>query len=144
MKDLVIKDVVILVEDNPIDAEMTIRALEKYSAKNTKIVWLKDGEEAIEYIFGHDQVNDIVVRLKLILLDIKMPKLDGFEVLTRLKNCVKTMHITVVMMTSSTDERDRLKSYKLGTDSFIIKCIDYAEFEQKIQKLNNWITIDSE
>jgi two-component system, response regulator len=123
---------ILLVEDNPEDAEMTMRALRKRNLAN-HVHWAKDGEEALDYLFctgpyaGREQG-----RLpKLVLLDIKMPKIDGIEVLRRIKaSQLKT--VPVVVMTSSNEERDVLESYSLGVNSYIVKPVNFDSFLETV------------
>lgn len=119
---------ILLVEDNPTDAELTIRALKKHHLAN-KLVWVKDGAEALEFIFcvgsyaGRTEGNP-----KLILLDIKLPKVDGVEVLRRIKSDERTRTVPVVMLTSSQEERDIVESYKLGVNSYLVKPVEFDQF----------------
>jgi CheY-like chemotaxis protein len=122
---------ILLVEDNPEDAEMTMRALRKRNLAN-HVHWVKDGEEALDYLFcsgqyaGRDQS-----RPKLVLLDIKMPKIDGIEVLRRIKDSpLKT--VPVVVMTSSNEERDVVESYRLGVNSYIVKPVAFDAFLETV------------
>ena len=112
---------ILLVEDNPADAELALRALRKGKVAN-QITWVKDGAEALEFIFrngayaGRPEQNP-----KLILLDLKLPKVDGIEVLKRIKADERTRVIPVVMVTSSAEGRDITESYKLGVNSYLVK-----------------------
>lgn len=131
---------IILVEDNPVEAEMTVRALAKSGVDPSFIVWLKDGEQALEFFFNtYVNLDEVVTETRIILLDIKMPKVDGMEVLESLKINPITKKIPVVVMTSSTDERYKTMSYQLGANSFMVKCLDYDEFQNQIKKLNRLI-----
>jgi two-component system, response regulator len=119
---------ILLVEDNPTDAELTMRALKKNNLANN-LVWVKDGAQALDFIFctgayaqrenGHP---------RLILLDLKMPKVSGIEVLQRVKSDEHTKIIPVVMLTSSAEERDIVESYKLGVNSYLVKPVDFTQF----------------
>lgn len=126
---------VILVEDNPNDIELTLRELRKYNFVN-KVHVLKDGGEALEYIFdtafsGKD-VND---KEKVILLDLRLPKVDGLEVLQKIKSNEQTKVIPVIVMTSSTEERDIVESYELGVNSYIVKPVDFNKFVKAVSEI---------
>ena len=119
---------ILLVEDNATDAELTVRALKKKNLANN-LFWVKDGPEALDFLFCRgeyvDRHNGIP---KLILLDLKLPKLDGIEVLRTIKVDPGTSSIPVVMLTSSHEERDIVESYKLGVNSYIVKPVDFEKF----------------
>src|SRR5258705_5324256 len=119
---------ILLVEDNKTDAELTIRALKKNNLANN-LIWLKDGAEALDFVFctGNYLGRDNSLP-KLILLDLKLPKVDGIEVLGRLKADARTKMIPVVMVTSSAEERDIVESYKLGVNSYLVKPVDFNQF----------------
>lgn len=119
---------ILLVEDNKTDAELTIRALKKNNLANN-LVWVKDGAEALDFVFctGAYAGRDSSLP-KLILLDLKLPKIDGIEVLGRLKSDARTKMIPVVMVTSSAEERDIVESYKLGVNSYLVKPVDFKQF----------------
>jgi CheY-like chemotaxis protein len=125
---------ILLVEDNPTDAELTMRALRKGNLAN-HITWVKDGAEALEFIFrsgayaGRPDQNP-----RLILLDLKLPKVDGIEVLTRLKADDRTRAIPVVMVTSSQEGRDITESYKLGVNSYVVKPVEFEQFSETVAK----------
>lgn len=120
---------ILLVEDNPRDAEMTLRALRKHNFAN-QVHWVKDGDEALEFMFceGAYAGRDPDRTLKLVLLDIKMPKVDGIEVLRRLKGDARTRATPVVIMTSSQEDRDMMESYALGVNSYIVKPVQFEAF----------------
>jgi len=127
---------VLLVEDNVHDAEMTIRALRKVNLANN-LVHVKDGEEALEFIFAQGkfadrQPSDLP---KVILLDIKMPKVDGIEVLKQLKSHESSKAIPVVIMTSSKEEQDIINSYQLGVNSYVVKPVDFEGFARAVSQL---------
>jgi two-component system, response regulator len=127
---------VLLVEDNVHDAEMTIRALRKVNLANN-LVHVKDGEEALEFIFAagrfaNRQPSDLP---KVILLDIKMPKVDGIEVLRQLKSRESSKGIPVVIMTSSKEEQDIINSYQLGVNSYVVKPVDFEGFARAVSQL---------
>jgi two-component system response regulator len=118
---------ILLIEDNPDDAGLTIHALKKYNLANN-LLHLHDGEEALEYLFARD-VTQIP---KVILLDLKMPKVDGIEVLKKLKSDESRKIIPVVVLTSSREDRDILESYKLGVNAYIVKPVDFDKFVKAI------------
>ena len=125
---------ILLVEDNPNDAELAMRALRKGKLAN-HITWVKDGAEALEFIFrtgAYAKRPD--QNPKLILLDIKLPKVDGLEVLKRLKEDENTRVIPVVVVTSSAEGRDLVKSYKLGANSYIVKPVEFEQFSETMTK----------
>jgi two-component system response regulator len=127
---------ILLAEDNPADAEMTQRALRKHNLGN-RLFWVKDGAEALDFIFcrGAYARRDPSYPPKLILLDIKMPKVDGIEVLRQLKADPATRVIPVVVMTSSNEERDVVESYRLGANSYIVKPVDFPAFLDVVAKI---------
>ena len=126
---------ILLVEDNPTDAELTMRALRKKNLANN-LVWVKDGAEALEFIFcnGRYEASNNATP-KLILLDLKLPKLDGIEVLRQLKANPRTATVPVVMLTSSQEERDIVESYKLGVNSYIVKPVDFDKFVEMVSQV---------
>ena len=126
---------ILLVEDNPNDAELTLRALQKQNLAN-KVFVVKDGAEALDFIFATGQFakRNIEHRPKVILLDLKLPKVDGIEVLKRIKSDVRTRHTPVVMLTSSQEERDVLDSYNLGVNSYIVKPVDFSNFVRAVSE----------
>jgi two-component system response regulator len=135
---------VLMVEDNPHDAEMTIRALKKVNLAN-KLVHLKDGAEALDFIFakGAFAGRKIENKPKVILLDIKMPKVDGIEVLRRIKSDDATKTIPVVIMTSSKEEQDMITSYNLGVNSYVVKPVDFESFAKAVAELGfYWLLIN--
>ena len=121
---------ILLVEDNPDDAGLTIRALKKYNLSN-QLLHLTDGEEAINFIFG-EKMNGLP---KVILLDLKMPKVDGIEVLRKLKSDETKKIIPVVVLTSSKEEKDIIESYKLGVNAYIVKPVDFDKFVKAISEI---------
>jgi CheY-like chemotaxis protein len=124
---------ILLVEDNPNDAELTLRAFSKSKLANA-VLHLQDGAEALDYIFGTGKYSsrDVKKGPKLILLDIKMPKVDGLDVLKKIKADARTKTIPVVMLTSSAEESDIIKSYNLGVNSYIVKPVDFTKFIQSV------------
>jgi CheY-like chemotaxis protein len=135
---------ILLVEDNPTDAELTIRALKRKNLVN-KLLWVKDGAEAIEFLFAsgqysHRNPEDIP---RLILLDLRMPKVDGLEVLQKIKQNDNTRKIPVVILTSSQEDRDIVESYKLGVNSYVSKPVEFDEFIEAVSTLGlYWMLIN--
>lgn len=121
---------VLLIEDNPDDAELTIRVLKKNNMANN-LVHLHDGEEALEFLFAEGN-NSIP---KLILLDLKMPKVDGIEVLRKIKNDDQKKVIPVVILTSSKEERDIIESYNLGVNAYVVKPVEFEKFVEAVATL---------
>jgi CheY-like chemotaxis protein len=127
---------ILMVEDTEADAELAIRALRKRGFAN-HLVWVKDGAEALDFIFcrGAYAAREPSYPPKLILLDIKMPKVDGIEVLRQLKADAATRVTPVVVMTSSNEERDVVESYRLGANSYIVKPVDFPAFLDVVAKI---------
>jgi two-component system, response regulator len=135
---------ILLVEDNPTDAELTMRALKKKNLMN-KLVWVKDGAEALDFLFAKGEYSDRNVDdlPKLILLDLRMPKVDGLEVLHEIKANDKTKRIPVVILTSSKEDRDIVESYKLGVNSYVSKPVEFDEFIDAVSTMGfYWILIN--
>ena len=133
---------VLLIEDNPYDAELILRAFRKEGLAND-VVWLKDGVAALEYLFGPDgqATTSGGVPSKLVLLDLKLPKVDGQQVLQRIKSDPRTRAIPVVMLTSSREESDILRSYEAGVNSFVVKPVDFDKFTEAVRQLGlYWLT----
>ena len=125
---------ILLVEDNPNDAELAMRALRKGKLAN-HITWVKDGAEALEFIFRTGAYAGRPDQYpRLILLDLKLPKMDGIEVLKRLKADERTRVIPVVMITSSAEESDVIESYKLGVNSYVVKPVEFDQFSETVAK----------
>lgn len=123
---------ILLVEDSPSDGELTLRALKKQNLANS-VFWVKDGEEALDFIFCRGNFKDRSKRTpRLILLDLKLPKVDGIEVLRAVKADPLTRTIPIVMLTSSQEERDIVESYKLGVNSYIVKPVDFDKFLEMV------------
>jgi two-component system response regulator len=140
MKDKVI----LLVEDNPDDELLTVRALKKGHLRN-EIVVVRDGAEAIDYLFcqGKYATRNPAAVPQVILLDLKLPKLDGMEVLARIRSNPKTALIPVVLLTSSKEQQDLLAGYKNGANSFVCKPVDPIEFMSAIQQLElYWVLLN--
>ena len=126
-------DVILLVEDNENDEILTCRALKNYNIMN-EVVVARDGEEALEYLVG--TAGQSMKKLPvLILLDIKLPKLSGIEVLRQIRNHERTKLLPVVMMTSSNQENDVIDSYNLGANSYIVKPVDYKQFNEAVKQV---------
>lgn len=127
---------ILLVEDNPNDAELALRALRKNNFTN-KVHLVEDGEKALEFIFGNGAYagKNIDDKPKVILLDLKLPKVDGLEVLEKIKSDERTRVIPVVVLTSSKEERDIVESYKFGVNSYIVKPVDFDKFIQSVSEL---------
>jgi two-component system response regulator len=127
---------ILLAEDNERDAEMTLRGLRKHNLSN-RVHRVKDGAEALDFLFCTGAYADRGQEdlPKLILLDLKMPKVDGIEVLRRIKSEERTRALPVVMMTSSNEERDVVESYRLGVNSYIVKPIEFAGFAEVVAKI---------
>ena len=130
---------ILLVEDSPYDAELTIRELKRHHLAN-KLVHLKDGAEALDFIFasGAYSQRKVEKRPKVVLLDLKLPKVDGIEVLRRIKADSRTSPIPVVMLTSSQEERDVVNSYNLGVNSYIVKPVDFSNFVHSVSELGTY------
>jgi two-component system, response regulator len=127
---------IILVEDNPDDAELTTRALRKTGITNS-LIHLKDGEEALDFIFckGPWAGRNCDHLPKLILLDLKMPKVDGIEVLRQVKSDERTRMIPVVLLTSSNEERDIVRSYQTGVNSYVVKPVEFESFIRTVSDM---------
>jgi two-component system, response regulator len=127
---------ILLAEDNASDAEMTLRALRSRNLANN-VHWVKDGAEALDFMFrtGAYAGRQPATTPKLVLLDIKMPKVDGIEVLRRLKGDAATRHIPVVVMTSSNEDRDLVESYRLGVNSYIVKPVEFEAFLETVARI---------
>jgi len=135
---------ILLVEDSPDDAELAIHALRHEHLANNIFV-AKDGEEALDFIFcrGPFAQRSFDCPPKLILLDLKLPKVDGTEVLKQIKNDRRTRAIPVVIMTSSREERDLVRSYDLGVNSYIQKPVDFEHFRQRVKTAGlYWMVIN--
>jgi two-component system, response regulator len=127
---------ILLVEDNPNDVELTLRALQKQNLAN-KVFVVKDGAEALEFIFatGLYSGRKVEEHPKVVLLDLKLPKVDGIEVLRKIKSDPRTKDMPVVMLTSSQEERDVIETYKLGVNSYIVKPVDFSNFVHAVSEL---------
>jgi two-component system response regulator len=135
---------ILLAEDNTYDAELTIRALKKVNLAN-HLLHVKDGAEALDFIFGRGEFTGrkIENRPKVILLDIKMPKVDGIEVLRQIKSNEITRTIPVVIMTSSKEEQDIIASYNLGVNSYVVKPVNFESFARAVSELGMyWLMVN--
>ena len=135
---------ILLVEDNPEDVEITLRAFQKYHLAN-RIHVVRDGEEALECLFstGRYAKQPAGSGPRLILLDLKLPKVDGIEILQRCKSDPRTKNIPVVMLTSSREERDLIDSYNLGVNSYVVKPVDFSQFTEAIRQLGlYWMVLN--
>jgi len=129
---------ILLVEDSPDDQELVRMALEEYAVTDDLVV-VNDGEQALEYLFGSDQAGQsLPEKPAVILLDLKLPKVNGLEVLTQLRANERTALIPVVVLTSSNEERDVASSYNLGANSYIRKPVDFDQFAKAIQCLGGY------
>jgi CheY-like chemotaxis protein len=135
---------ILLVEDNPNDAEMAIRALRKSNIAN-HMVHVADGKAALDFIFGRGAYSgrDVESGPKVILLDLKLPKVDGLEVLKAIKSDPRTKIIPVIVLTSSREEKDIIESYQLGVNSYIVKPVDFDKFAEAIKGLGYyWLLLN--
>lgn len=136
MKERVSNKVILLVEDNPDDEALAIRALKRHHIGN-EIVVAHDGVEALDYLFGIGMYagRDVANKPSVVLLDLKLPKVDGLEVLRRLRADPRTKFLPVVVLTTSNEELDVLNSYSLGCNSYIRKPVDFVQFSEAIRQL---------
>jgi len=135
---------ILLVEDNPDDEALTLRALKKNNIAN-QVVVARDGVEALDYLFGTGAHagRDMSVMPQVILLDLKLPKVDGFEVLRRLRADERTKLLPVVILTTSNEEKDRLNGYGLGANSFVRKPVEFGQFIEGVRQLGlYWLILN--
>lgn len=135
---------VLLVEDNPLDLELALRAFRKVNMAN-RIHVARDGAEAMEFVFceGQYATRSIDLGPKIILLDLKLPKIDGLEVLRRLKTDPRTRSIPVIMLTTSQEQRDIVESYHLGVNSYIVKPVNFERFVEAVRELGlYWLLLN--
>lgn len=134
---------ILLVEDNPADAELAIRALRKNKLAN-RIEWVKDGEAALNFLFARGEFVDAgFSHPQVVLLDLRLPKLDGTEVLKEIRAHKETQDIPVVILTSSKEDKDLVRSYKLGVNSYVRKPINFAEFSKTVGELGMyWLLVN--
>jgi two-component system response regulator len=136
--------VILLVEDNPDDVKLTLRALKKSNILN-EVVVAQDGVEAVDYLFGNGKYagRDTKTLPQVVLLDLKMPRMDGLEVLQRIRTDARTKILPVVVLTTSSEDRDRVESYKLGANSYIRKPVDFDQFVGAVQNLGlYWLVLN--
>ena len=126
----------LLVEDNPDDEALTLRALSKHKLAN-QVVVARNGQEALDYLFGEGQYGDrdTAKPPQVILLDLKLPKVDGLQVLERLRADPRTRYVPVVVLTSSDEERDMVRSYDLGANGYVRKPVDFEQFVEAARQL---------
>jgi two-component system, response regulator len=144
MNDPEINAEILLVEDNATDAELCIRALKKRNLTN-RIVWAKDGSEALDFLFAEGAFagRDASVMPKVILLDLRMPKVGGLEVISKLKTTEHLKSIPIVVLTSSREDIDVRESYRLGANSFVSKPVVFEEFAEAVAKLGlYWLIVN--
>lgn len=135
MSDPVDQIDILLVEDNAADAELTLRALQKHHLAN-RVHWVKDGAEALDYLFMSGVHAGRAPGLpKLVLLDVRMPRIDGIEVLRRLRADERTKVLPVVVMTSSTHDKDMVESYRLGVNSYVVKPVSFGAFAETVSSI---------
>lgn len=138
------KAIILLVEDNPDDAELTLLAFEEGNINN-EIVWVKDGQEALDYLYGTGAYagRDTDIMPSVILLDLKLPKVSGLDVLKRISSEASTSCLPVVVLTSSNEDEDIIRSYSLGANAYVRKPVDYGEFVQAAKTLGLfWLLIN--
>ena len=136
--------IILLVEDNPDDVQLTLRALKKNNIMN-EIIVAQDGVEALEYLFGTGKFSgrDMSVMPQMILLDLKMPRMDGLEVLNRIRADERTKLLPVVVLTTSIEDKDRVESYKLGANSYVRKPVDFNQFAEAVKQLGlYWLVLN--
>ena len=135
---------ILLVEDNPDDIELTLRALKQYNIKN-EIAVARDGAEALDYLFatGTYSNRDTTTMPAVVILDLKLPKVDGLEVLQRMRADERTKLVPVVILTSSKEERDMINGYKFGANSYVRKPVDFTQFVEAARQLGlYWLVIN--
>lgn len=136
--------VILLVEDNPDDEALTLRAL-RTAGISSEVVVARDGVEALDYLFGtgHYAGRDIGALPQVVLLDLKLPRLDGLEVLRRIRSDERTRLLPVVILTSSTEDRDRIEGYRLGANSYVRKPVDFGQFAAAVRQLGlYWLLLN--
>ena len=136
--------VILLVEDNADDELLTLRALKKNNIRN-EVVVARDGSEALDYLFGTGihAGRDLTVMPQIILLDLKLPKVDGFEVLDRVRSSEATKLLPVVILTTSNEDQDRIRGYGLGANSFVRKPVEFDKFIEAVRQLGlYWLILN--
>jgi CheY-like chemotaxis protein len=135
---------ILLVEDNPDDVKLTLRALKKSNIAN-EVVVAQDGVEALDYLFGTGEFSgrDMSIMPQIILLDLKMPRMDGLEMLHRIRTDERTKLLPVVILTTSDEDKDRINGYKLGANSYIRKPVDFNQFAEAVNHLGlYWLVLN--
>lgn len=133
---------ILLVEDNPSDAELAMHALRKNNLANS-VDWVKDGEEALDYLFHRGQYADKKGLPKVVLLDLRLPKLDGIDVLRAVRQNPETKELPIVVLTSSKEESDLVETYRLGVNSFVSKPVVFKEFVETVANLGlYWVIVN--
>jgi CheY-like chemotaxis protein len=135
---------ILIVEDNPNDAQLTIRSLKKNNLAN-HIMHVSDGQAAVDYLFGEGeyQGRNVLDQPKVVLLDLKLPKLNGLQVLARIRGDARTKMLPVVILTSSQQESDLIESYKLGANSYIVKPVKFENFAKSVQEVGlYWLLLN--
>lgn len=138
------ESVILLVEDNPDDEALTLRALKKNNIRN-EVVVARDGVEALDYLFGTGAYagRDLTSMPHVILLDLKLPKVDGFEVLERIRSSESTKFLPVVILTTSNEDQDRIRGYGLGANSFVRKPVEFDKFIDAVRQLGlYWLILN--
>lgn len=137
---------ILIVEDNPNDAEMALRAFRQSNLTN-KILVVEDGEQALDFVFsrGKFSAKEVNSKPRIILLDLKLPKVDGLEVLRALKSREETRVIPIIILTSSKEESDIIESYRLGVNSYIVKPVDFDKFVNAVKELGlYWLLLNQQ
>lgn len=135
---------ILLIEDNDDDVQLTLRAFKKSRLKN-EIIVVRDGAEALDFLFGEGAYTgrDVNERPQMTLLDLKLPKVDGLEVLRQIRNDERTQLLPVVVLTSSREQEDLVRSYRLGANSYIRKPVDFNQFIEAVQQLGlYWLVLN--
>jgi CheY-like chemotaxis protein len=135
---------ILIVEDNPNDAQLTMRSLKKNNLAN-HIMHVSDGQAAVDYLFGEGeyQGRNVLDQPKVVLLDLKLPKLNGLQVLARIRGDARTKMLPVVILTSSQQESDLIESYKLGANSYIVKPVEFENFAKSVQEVGlYWLLLN--
>ena len=133
----------LLVEDNPADRELTLHVLKRHNLAN-RVKIARDGAEALDYFFGADAIAAAAESVpRIVLLDLKLPKVGGIEVLSRLKSDPRTKHVPVVVLTSSRQDADLSRCYELGVNSYVVKPVDFGQFAEAVRQLGlYWLLLN--